>query len=113
MQLSRDAAIAEDTAVSNRVVTVQAVQQPDRRGVRSSAQMSVILIPGTGGRADWPITAPWLKLSLKYGIVGPWKAPNWSVAFDGHSAARGPARSSVSIADFAVTSLMNSNVAPA
>jgi hypothetical protein len=57
---------------------------------------------------SWRITHPKLKLALKYGVVGPWKAPNWSVAFDAHALSRGPNKGTPTLADFCVTSLMGS-----
>lgn len=69
-----------------------------------------IRIPkGDGYDGPWVITHPWLKLSLKYGLLGPW-TPNWSVAFDEYSSGRGPSKGPATLADMAVTTLMNSRV---
>ncbi len=68
-----------------------------------------IRLPGTRGDEPWDINYPFLKLSLKYGHVGTW-TPNWSLAFDLHSASRGPGDGPPSLADLAVTTLMNSRL---
>jgi hypothetical protein len=59
---------------------------------------------------DWHITGCWTKLCLKYGVIGPWSQPNWSVAFDRYSLSRGPRNGPLSLADFAITLLMNSRI---
>jgi hypothetical protein len=58
--------------------------------------------------APWRITEPYLKLALKYGLVGPWGPPNLSVAFDAHALSRGPGKGPPTLADFWVTALMGS-----
>ena len=63
---------------------------------------------------DWKITAPRLKLALKYGIgPSPWKSPNWSVEFDRYASGRGPNAGLPSLVDLSVTNLMNSRVVTA
>ncbi len=63
----------------------------------------------------WRITEPFLKLALKYGMIGPWWHNPWtyvnpSVAFDAYSATRGPAKGLPDLADFTSTLMMNSRV---
>jgi hypothetical protein len=58
----------------------------------------------------WKITGCWTKLCLKYGVIGPWSHPNWSIAFDRYALSRGPKSGPPSLADFAVTLLMNSGI---
>lgn len=71
----------------------------------------VVNVPAAHGmHGPWAITYPALKIALKYGIAGPWCGQNWSVAFDTYSTARGPNRGLPTLADFAVTALMNSRV---
>jgi hypothetical protein len=64
--------------------------------------------------SPWHITNPRLKLALKYGLGsdGPWRPPqsNWSVAFDAYALKRGPRTGLPTLADFAITRLMNSRV---
>jgi hypothetical protein len=62
----------------------------------------------------WQITAPFLKLALKYGIVGRWRHEPWadlnrSVAFDAYSVTR-PARGLPELGDFCSTLMMGSGV---
>jgi len=65
------------------------------------------------GEAPWAIHAPWLKLSLVYGIAGPWPAAlNWSVEFERYAAARGPESGLPNLTDLAATMLMNCTVTP-
>lgn len=63
----------------------------------------------------WRITEPFLKLALKYGMVGKWKHDPWtyfnlSVAFDAYSMTRGPARGLPDLRDFAASMMMGSGV---
>jgi len=74
-----------------------------------------ILVPRQGIGADcWRITNARLNLARKYGIgeEGPWRPveSNWSVAFDTYALRQGPNRGLPTLADFAVTRLMNSRV---
>jgi len=60
---------------------------------------------------NWQITFPYLKLALKYGLVGPWKGEfNRSVQFDAYSLCRGPSKGLPNGADLLITALMNSGV---
>jgi hypothetical protein len=60
----------------------------------------------------WRLNAPYLKLALKYGVVGPWRASfNASVVFDGYSLSRWSGGLPNS-ADLLITTLMNSQVKP-
>ncbi len=53
-------------------------------------ERQVIVIPKQFGYdGPWMINSPWLKLQLKYGIVGPWSGSNWSMDFDGYAERRG------------------------
>jgi len=58
----------------------------------------------------WIITAPRLKLAIKYGVLGGERTANPSVAFDAYALGRGPKAGIPTIADFAMTVVMNSNV---
>ena len=59
----------------------------------------------------WNITFPYLKLALKYGLVGPWRSNfNRSVLFDAYSLCRGPDKGPPNSTDFLVTLLMASGV---
>jgi hypothetical protein len=69
-----------------------------------------ILIPRGEQTKTWRISGLWLKLSLKYGVIGRWRGvPNASTAFDRYALTRGPRNGPPTVADFAVTTLMNSN----
>lgn len=63
----------------------------------------------------WRITAPYLKLALKYGLVGPnlhepWKYINRSVAFDAYTLRRGACQGLPFIGDFVAGLTMNSGL---
>jgi hypothetical protein len=63
----------------------------------------------------WQITAPFLKVALKYGMIGRWRHDPWSyfnrsVAFDAYSVTRGPARGLPDLGDFCSTLMMGSGV---
>lgn len=63
----------------------------------------------------WQITAPFLKVALKYGMVGRWRHDPWayfnrSVAFDAYSITRGPSRGLPDLGDFASTLMMGSGI---
>lgn len=76
------------------------------------ANDEVVIIPRRAkNEPDWRITAPRLKVALKYGIgPSPWKYPNWSVEFDRYAIGRGPQSGLPSLVDLSVTTLMNSRV---
>lgn len=76
------------------------------------ANDEVVIIPRRAkSEPDWRITAPRLKLALKYGIgPSPWKNPNWSVEFDRYALGRRPQSGLPSLVDLSVTTLMNSRV---
>ena len=61
----------------------------------------------------WNIKNLRLKLALKYGILKEGWNPNPSIAFDIYALSRGPAIGSPTLADFAMTQLMNSRVTSA
>jgi hypothetical protein len=68
-------------------------------------------ISGFEHYGQWQINAPYLKLALKYGLVGPWQGNNNpSIQFDAYCQKRGPKKGLPSIEDFHQTRLMNSNV---
>ena len=71
-----------------------------------------IIVPPAGKTPRWCISAPWLKLCLKYGLEGPWGPANVnrSFAFDRYALSRGPRNGPPTVADLAVTLLMNSGV---
>jgi Family of unknown function (DUF6308) len=75
------------------------------------AKTEIIISRGEQTR-QWRITGLWVKLSLKYGVIEkPWgEAPNASTAFDRYALTRGPGNGPPTVADLAVTTLMNSNV---
>lgn len=75
------------------------------------AESADIIIPGTndGFEGPWTIKHSWLKLELMYGLLGPW-TPNWSLAFDTYAATRGPLAGAPNLADFCLTTLMNSRL---
>src|SRR5262245_16682916 len=60
----------------------------------------------------WRITGPWLKLELKYGLIGPWGTDNPAVIFDAHALSRGPSAGLPNQADFEMTEWMNSGIKP-
>jgi len=72
-------------------------------------EVAITLLGVHEGRR-WRITAPLLKLSLKYGAVGPWHAFNRSVAFDAVAHTSGPERGLPGLAEMAATQLMGSGV---
>jgi hypothetical protein len=63
----------------------------------------------------WRMTEPFLKLALKYGMIGPWQHRPWayfnrSVAFDAYSVTRGPDKGLPDLGDFCSTLMMGSGV---
>jgi hypothetical protein len=63
----------------------------------------------------WRVTAAYLKLRLKYGIIGrlkhqPWGYINRSTAFDAHALLRGPQSGLPDHSDFLLTLAMNSRI---
>ena len=74
----------------------------------ASEEFHVTLANGRQPNRPWRITSPFLKLALKYGVIGPWRSPNWSIAFDAYALRRGPQQGLPTRADFTVTLLMNS-----
>src|SRR5262249_34923655 len=58
----------------------------------------------------WRITAPFLKLARKYGLLGPWNDLNRSVAFDAYALTRDTKGSLPSLPHLLMTLTMNSRV---
>ena len=63
----------------------------------------------------WRVSAPYLKLALKYGVIGPlqhkpWEYLNRSVAFDAYTLTRGPETGIPDHRDFLHTLEMNSGI---
>jgi hypothetical protein len=68
-------------------------------------------ISGFKSCSHWQINVPYLKLALKYGLIGPWRGENNpSIQFDNYCQTRGAKKDLPNLEDFRKTKLMNSNV---